>query len=311
MRPTHTAFALLVGCVLVPLHAMAGDEKCPPAKTASTSSRPAIRIGAVAYAPSSVTVFESLRRYLGRQGLPIDYVLYSNYDALVDALANKQVDVAWNTPLAHAQYHRRAGNNSQTLVMRDVDCNVRSVLLVRSDAGVGTLDDLKGKTLVLGSQEAAEATVLPLHFLKREGMDQAKSKLLSLDREVDLRGNPCSSENHVLKALQEGRGQAGIIGQRLWERLSKEQPDQVSGLKCLWVSPPFSHCVFTASKDFDRRLGEKFATLMLAMKPTDADAAEVLRLEGAKAWVAGRQDGFQELLKALGECDAACCADTP
>ena len=119
-------------------------------------------------------------------------------------------------------------------------------------------------------------------------MDLAKLKLLSLDREVDLRGNPCSSEVHVLKALQEGRGQGGIIGERLWNHLAKDQPDQVSGLKCLWVSPAFSHCVFTASKSFDRTLGDRFTKLMLAMDPKDEQTADVMRLEGTSKWVAGK-----------------------
>lgn len=185
-------------------------------------------------------------------------MLYSNYDSLVDALAKGQVDVAWNTPLAHARFHTKAGEASQALVMRDVDCNFRSVLVVRSDADVRTLGDLAGKTLVLGSRQAAEATVLPVHFLKQDGIHVNKLKVLSLDSELDLRGNPCSSESHVLKALQEGRGQAGIIGERLWNHLGKEQPDQVSGLKALWVSPPFSHCVFTAAKGFDRKLADRF-----------------------------------------------------
>ena len=52
------------------------------------------------------------------------------------------MDIAWNTPLAHAQYHRKAGNASQALVMRDVDCNFRSVLVVRADADIRTLGDL-------------------------------------------------------------------------------------------------------------------------------------------------------------------------
>src|SRR5580704_14603018 len=95
-----------------------------------------IRIGAVAYSPAAVTIFEDIRRYFDRKGMPVDYVLYSNYDSLVDALQKGQVDIAWNTPLAHAQYHRKAGNASQALVMRDIDCNVRSMLVVRSDANI-------------------------------------------------------------------------------------------------------------------------------------------------------------------------------
>src|SRR3954453_6024851 len=74
-----------------------------------SNDRPAIRIGAVAYSPDAVTVFEGIRRHFGRNGMKVDYVLYSNYDALVEALHKGHVGVAWNTPLAHAQYHLRAG----------------------------------------------------------------------------------------------------------------------------------------------------------------------------------------------------------
>jgi phosphonate transport system substrate-binding protein len=269
-----------------------------------------IRIGAVAYSPAAVTIFEDIRRYFDRKGLPVDYVLFSNYDSLVEALQKGQVDIAWNTPLAHAQYHRKAGNASQALVMRDVDCNVRSMLVVRTDANIRALDDLKGKTLVLGSSQAAEASVLPIYFLNREGLNLNRVQVQSLDGQVDLRGNPCSSEVHVLKALQEGRGQAGIIGERLWKHLSQHQPDQVSGLRALWVSPAFSHCVFTASKDFDKELAGRFTKLMLAMDANDPLTAEAMRLEGTRKWVAGSQEGFQQLLKALEEECTCCEAET-
>jgi phosphonate transport system substrate-binding protein len=268
--------------------------------------RPALRIGAVAYAPSAVTIFEGIRRYCGRNGLTVDYVLYSNYDALVEALHKGRVDVAWNTPLAHARYHLMAGGASRTLVMREVDCDFRSKLIVRADAGIGSPADLKGKTLILGSWDAAEATVLPIHFLKKEGLGLNQLKVLSLDKEVDLKGNPCSSEVHVLKALREGRGQAGVIGERLWEGLKKDRPDQVSGLVDLWTSPGFSHCVFSAGRDLDEGLARKFTELMVAMSPSDPQTAEAMRLEGTRRWVPGSPDGFRALLQALRE-DGECC----
>jgi ABC-type phosphate/phosphonate transport system substrate-binding protein len=269
-----------------------------PAGDKATSPR-VLRIGAVAYAPSAVTVFENMRRHFARTELPIDYVLYSNYDALVDALRNGHVDIAWNTPLAHARYHLLCNGQSQTLVMRDVDCNVRCKLLVRKESGIKTLTDLRGKTLALGSREAAEATVLPLHYFKKEGVSLDKIKFLRLDEEIDLRGNPCSSPQHVLKALRAGRADAGIVGERLWENLVARKAPEIEGLQAVWTSPSFSHCVFTAAKDFDRNLAARFTRLMLAMDGKDACTAEVLRLEGARKWVAGSPDGFETLIEAL------------
>jgi phosphonate transport system substrate-binding protein len=291
------ALAPLLTLLLAPA-VTAADE---PSVGRGDRPRQVLRIGAVAYSPDAVTIFEGIRRHCGRHGLPVDYVLYSNYDALVEALHAGHVDIAWNTPLAHARYHLKAGGKSRTLVMRDVDCGFRSVLVARKDAGIGSLGQLGGKSLILGSNDAAEATVLPLYYLKREGIDLGGLKVVSLDDEVDLEGNPCSGERHVLRRLLDGQGDAGVIGERLWEHLKKERPEEADRLVAVWTTPPFSHCVFTASTRLDEGLGRRFTELMKAMDPADPQTCDVMRLEGTKRWVAGGQDGFRDLLKALGD----------
>jgi hypothetical protein len=49
-----------------------------------------LKIGAVAYAPKVVTIWEGIREYLRDRGLRTEYVLYSSYPAMV---AN-QIDIA-------------------------------------------------------------------------------------------------------------------------------------------------------------------------------------------------------------------------
>jgi ABC-type phosphate/phosphonate transport system substrate-binding protein len=278
----------------------AGAARGEPARAPRGDDR--VRIGAVAYAPSTVTVFQGLTRYLNDRGFPCDYVLYSDYDALVGALDRGEVQIAWNTPLAHAQYHVTNQCASQTLVMRDVDFDVRSALVVRAESGIGSLADIAGKRLVVGSSQAAESTVLPLHFLKGEGVDLGSTKIVSLDNEFDSEGNPCASPWHVLEALRAGRGDAGIITAELWEQV-KDEPSS-NGLRQIWISPPFSHCVFTASAGFDAALGDRFTQLMTAMDPDERAAAEVMRLEGTRKWMPGSPDGFENLVEALRDASA-------
>lgn len=256
------------------------------------------RIGAVAYSPAAVTIFEGLTRHLTKNGLPSDYVLYSNYDSLVLALERGEIDIAWNTPLAHARFHVQNQCSSLTLVMRDVDVDVRSVIVALAESGIKSLEDLAGKQLVLGSSQAAEATVLPLHFLKKAGVDFSTVKIVSLDAEVDSQGNPCASPQHVLQALRSGRGDAGIITAALWNRV-KEDPLARGALQHVWTSPPFSHCVFTAAATFDRTRASRFTKLMLEMDPNDRATMDVMRLEGTKKWVVGTAEGFNDLVDAL------------
>jgi ABC-type phosphate/phosphonate transport system substrate-binding protein len=258
-----------------------------------------LRIGAVAYSPDAVTIWRGIRHYFAHNQMPIDYVLYSNYDALVKALRDGHVDLAWNTPLAHARYHLLCGGQSQALVMRDVDQGYRCTLIVRKDTGIASLRDLPGQTVVFGSCDAAEATVLPVYFLRKEGVSFERIKVVNLHDEVDERGSPCNSERHVFMALQKGRGTVGVISENYWKRLQARQPDEAKQFQAIWTSPPFTHCVFTASKDFDRELGARFTKLMLAMDSKDPITAEVLRLEGARRWIAGSQEGFESLVEAL------------
>src|SRR5262249_54746379 len=78
---------------------------------------PVLRPGAVRRAPTAVAVFREIRHYLAQNGMKSEYTLYSNYDALVKALHEGQVDIAWNAPIAHGKFHLLAGD-SQALVMR-------------------------------------------------------------------------------------------------------------------------------------------------------------------------------------------------
>lgn len=276
-------------------------EAAPASRADAGRKDRTLIIGAVAYSPKSVDVFRALRLYFAKNGMPMEFVLYSTYDGLGEALNKGHVDLAWNSPLGHAKFHLLAGA-SQCVVMRDVDRNYRVSLIVRRDADVATVNDLAGKTMIFGSCDSADCTVLPVHFLKKEGVNFDKVKMLSLHREVDAKGVPCHSAQHVWQALVKGRGQAGIIGVDMWKRMQATKPEDAAQFKEVWTSPPFSHCVFTARADLDKATAARFSKLMLAMDGNDPLTEEILKLEHCHKWVPGgteAQDGFGHLLQAL------------
>src|SRR5215470_14747530 len=92
-------------------------------------------LGAVAYDPKVVTIWDGFREWLRDRGLPFDYVLYSNYERQVTELVGGRIDVAWNSPLAWVRARRlaeAAGVQLQALVMRDTDRDLRSVVIARA-----------------------------------------------------------------------------------------------------------------------------------------------------------------------------------
>src|SRR5262250_458364 len=97
---------------------------------------PIILVGAVAYDPKAVTIWEGIREHFTDQGIAMDFVLFSNYERQVESLLQGHIDVAWNTPLAHARVRRRTKNVSISLGMRDSDRDFRAKIVARRAAGI-------------------------------------------------------------------------------------------------------------------------------------------------------------------------------
>ena len=61
-----------------------------------------LRLGGVA-SNTYLVGFPAIKEHFQRQGIDLDWVLYSNWDALVDAFVRREVDLAWNGPLAYVK----------------------------------------------------------------------------------------------------------------------------------------------------------------------------------------------------------------
>ena len=118
-----------------------------------------ILLGAVAYDSRVVPIWEGMRDYFREAGVPIDYVLFSNYDRQVQALLAGSIDIAWNTNLAWAKVHRRTNGACRALAMRDVDVQFTTMVVARADSGIASLADIRGKRLALGSADSAEIEI--------------------------------------------------------------------------------------------------------------------------------------------------------
>src|SRR5205807_1573809 len=117
-------------------------------------------IGAVAYDPRVVTIWEGFRAYLWDHDLPNDFVLYSSYDRQVVDLMDGRIDVGWNSPLAWIRTCRLAaagGVRVRSVAMRDTDRDLTSMILVRSDSDIERLDDLAGATVAVGAPDSPQA----------------------------------------------------------------------------------------------------------------------------------------------------------
>src|SRR5450755_4744253 len=160
-------------------------------------------LGAVAYDPKVVAIWDGFGRYFARHGLEFDYVLYSNYERQVEAHFYGHIHVAWNSPLAWLQSERIAealGRHAEAICMRDTDCDLTSVVIVRADSGIRDIRGLKGKRVAVGAQDSPQAALIPLSHLAADGLKPRQDfEVLSFDSLVGKHGDHIGGERDAVR----------------------------------------------------------------------------------------------------------------
>jgi ABC-type phosphate/phosphonate transport system substrate-binding protein len=260
-------------------------------------------MGAVAYDPKVVTIWDGFQQYFGARGLAFDYVLFSNYERQVEAHLSKQIHVAWNSPLAWLQTEQtaqRLGRRAEAVCMRDSDRDLTSIILVRADSGIARIDDLRGQTVAVGANDSPQATLIPLNHLAEQGLEPyADFQVMAFDVLVGKHGDHIGGERDAVRALIRGDADAACLLDSNHLQFTREGTIPSGAVRILSQTAAFDHCNFTVLDDAPADQVTRFVSLLLAMSYSDATVRPLLDLEGLKQWLPGRTSGYGALAAAI------------
>ena len=275
-----------------------------------------VLLGAVAYDPKVVTIWDGFREWLRDVGgLDFDYVLYSNYERQVSDLVDGRIDVAWNSPLAWVRARRLAAARGMSLTpvtMRDTDCDLRSVVVVRADSPVVSLADLAGQVVATAAVDSPQATLLPLSLLRSAGLTPGTDvRVRRFDIGVGLHGDHIGGEREAARALfavdAADRVEAACMVDSNLLLFGREGVLPAGAARVLAQTPPYDHCTMTAGPSAgaddagksDKSDISRFGELLLGMDYADASLRPLLDLEGLKEWRPPRLSGYEQLERAV------------
>ena len=260
-------------------------------------------LGAVAYDPKVVTIWDGFQQYFAERGLPFDYVLYTNYERQVEAHFAGHIQVAWNSPLAWLQSEKLAatlGRRAEAICMRDSDRDITSVVIARDDEAVRTIADLKGRRVAVGAKDSPQATMIPLYFLAQQGLEPNRDfEVVEFDALRGKHGDHIGGERDAARALLRGECDAAcmIDGNHL---LFIQEGTLPSGrTRGIAQTGPYDHCNFTVLNGAPEASIERFRDLLLEMSYADPQVRRLLDLEGLKRWLPGRTEGYALLSRAV------------
>jgi len=268
-----------------------------------------IWVGAVAYNPKVVTIWEGMRRYFNEEAhLPVEVVLFQSYEAQLLALLAQpgddapRIDIAWNTNLAYLQADEWSRHDCRAVAMRDTDLGWMTKIVAVTGGPISTPADLKDRTLALGSRDSGHAAILPVHFLEQQGLREGRDyRTLRFNSDLGKHGDTGTSEVDVVRAVLDGRADAGAIGSPFWSTVRNERLVPEGALTEIWSSPGYNHCMFTARPDLNPEDEQRFVDALLAMDYDNPDHRAILDAEGLQRWLTPHLDGYAELREAAAE----------
>lgn len=260
-----------------------------------------LRVGAVAYDPKVITIWEGFLPYFAKRGAEIDYVLYSNYDAQVKANLSGEVDVAWNSPLAWVKSEIDSKGACVAIAMRDSDRDLTTKIIVRSNSLFSSLADLKGKTIAVGASDSPQATLIPLNLLAESGLDPFRDcKVLYHNVMVGKHGDHVGGERDAARALASGTTDAACVLDANYGVFVNEGTLDPGTTRVLATTPPFDHCNFTVRATLSEQRWKPFVDTLLGMSFQDPEVRAFMEMEGLTRWLPARTTGYAQLEKAVG-----------
>jgi phosphonate transport system substrate-binding protein len=221
-------------------------------------------------------------------GMKVEFTPVTDYAASVEALANKQVDLAWYGGFTFVQANVRSGGKAIPLVQREEDEKFRSVFIT-SDPTIKTLADLKGKNVSFGSQSSTSGHLMPRSFLLQANIDPEKDF-----KRVAFSG----AHDATIAAVAAGKVEAGALNISVWEKFVAESKVDTTKVKVFFTTPGFYDYNWTVHADMPAAQREKLTKAFLSLDKNTPEGKEILELQRATRFIPTKAENYKGIEQA-------------
>jgi len=229
-------------------------------------------------------IYTPFADYLTKEiGMPVKFVPVVDYAATVEGLAANKLDMVWYGGLTSVQAVRMA-KDATRIVMRKEDAEFKSHFITRKDAGIRSLNDLKGKTFSFGSVGSTSGHLMPRYFLLQAGINPEK----------DFSRFSFSGAHDATAAwVEAGRVDAGALNFLVWDKLVETKKVDTSKVVVFWTTPPYVDYVWTVRGGLDKGLVEKISKAFLKLDYKNPEQRKLLDLHRTKGYIAAKDSDWK------------------
>lgn len=238
-------------------------------------------------ATEQVRKFTPLAAYLERQlGMKVEFTPVSDYPAAVESLVNKRVDLVWFGGFTHVQAQIRSGGKIIPIAQREEDAQFRSVFIAKTDSGIKTLADMKGKQVSFGSASSTSGHLMPRSNLLDAGINPERDF-----RRIAYSG----AHDATIASVVAGRVDAAALDITVWRKFVAEGRVDTKAVDVFFTTPPFFNYNWSVHADMPAALRERITKALLDLSAATPEGAEILQLNRATRYVPTRAENYKGL----------------
>ena len=259
---------------------------------AHASAQDVLRVSTIPEEAASEQIrkFTPLVKYLERRlGMKVVFRPVSDYPAAVEALVNKQIELAWLGGLTFVQADIRSGGKVIPILQREEDTRFQSVFISKTGSGITQLTQLKGKTLTFGSPSSTSGHLMPRSYLLEAGIDPEKdlSKLAY-----------SGAHDASIAAVVSGRVDAAAVDMTVWRKFVESKRVDTTRVNVFYETPSFYNYNWTIHADMPAELRAKIERAFLELSIDTPEGKEILGLARATRYIPTKAENYKGMEQA-------------
>ena len=238
-------------------------------------------------ATEQVRKFTPLASYLEKAlGVKVEFTPVSDYPAAVETLVNKKVDLVWFGGFTFVQANLRSGGKVVPLAQREEDTKFQSVFISKTDSGIKSLADMKGKQVSFGSQSSTSGHLMPRSFLLQANINPEKDF-----RRIAYSG----AHDATIASVVSGKVDAAALDITVWKKFVNENKVDTKAVDVFYTTPGYFNYNWSVHADMPADMQAKVKAALLALDPANPEHAEILKLNRATRYIATTPENYKGL----------------
>jgi phosphonate transport system substrate-binding protein len=238
-------------------------------------------------ATEQVRKFGPITKYLeAKLGMKVEFLPVNDYPAAVEALVNKNVDMVWFGGFTHVQANVRSGGKVIPIAQREEDTKFQSVFITKTNSGIKTLADLKGKQVSFGSASSTSGHLMPRSFLLAANIDPDKDF-----KRVAYSG----AHDATIASVVSGKVDAAALDITVWNKFVKENKVDTKEVNVFYTTPGYFNYNWSVHADMPVAMREKVTKALLDISPNDPIGKEILELNRATKYLPTKAENYKGL----------------